>query len=1001
LKPFLRSPLPVVSIVLITFTVLSITTVFMSATSLITNITSNLSELTKWELAGSKYGSSLPFIAHKPEEKPAEYISVYDGVRASGEALERLSGDSRISRYVVLQVIAPYVQINYSNEILNPGISRVTSVLTYLTVIVLYGVKLSDLGISQDAVLSSEVLSILNVTLDVVNEANATKVNLLNLLLEGLNYTTEYSRDLSNLLDELRGISCLEIYATQFHGLCVASNPLSMIKSFLIFDSSTFEKVGIARLGFFKDRLRLLNVYIEYYTLDVLAFIDLKAESYFNPASIQGSLENARVIADDLRSSLNFLRLTNAPLQEVLSNYQVIETAFRVSSVTGVLPAFIALIVVLRPISEMLVLSVRRVFGLMRVRGISQVAVKKWFYAVLLFSLVGGLCLGLLASYVLAVSYFRLYDPTQILLDPVILVILAILLAVELLILARRISRVASSIPPAETLKTTLIPESLLEPTKMGGSGWFSVGVGLYFVITGITNYSATRILATSLAGASGGVNVALVIVLAIIASIELLLKPFAPAIAAYGFVKLYMINHEKFWDFLHGTILSRSSLALPSKSLALTIRRRVTPILVLVAFSTSVMTQTIIYSDSMNFLVDSATRASAGSNYLLKKDLKIALTPNTTLREVLNTNPSTRDILNENQDNVSGILVFPAWECVKSGTSYYCGVGSLIVVPNPDTFLKNTYWYDEWSLRGSLSNSIKEVTLEGKIIVVREPTSVMLTHADLRNMSVSLITPSYSAVLSPEVIDVWGSFSGSPNMDVLLGHPSLVAGGWILDLPNLTEALYVVPELGTNYTALTVYVYSFSKSVAEELVNKSFTLVKSLEDLEKDPLVRIAKSLITSAGGSSETYLVFMLLSAGIAVIVAYVVALETGKTALLMRVRGLTPSGMLKLNSLYWFTVIATSVVLGVVVGLALGVSDLNAYTSPSGLSASITYLFTQLLGFRRLQLGSGVLRIVVSPTLVLTTLLTSLLVPLIPIMTIQLVYRGQVRERFIEVR
>ena len=996
MKPFLRSPLPIVGVVLVAFTVLSITTVFLSATSLITLVMSNIGELVKWELAGSKYGSQSFFIVGGGL---GEYASVNEGVKASEDALERLSGDSRVSSYVVVQLIAPF--INYSIETPDPNIPRVSSVLSSLNVIVLYGVRLRDLGISNDAVLSSDVVDALNITVDVINETSVTKVNLLNLLFDGLDYTTKYSRDLSNLLDELRGITCLEIYATQFYRSCVATNPLLITMNFIIFDSSTFEEVGVSRLDLFMNRLKILGINIEYYTLDVLAFIDLKTESYFNPASIQGSLENARAIADDLRGSLNFVRLTNAPLQEVLGNYQAVETAFRLSSVTGVLPAFVALVVVLRPISEMLVLSVRRVFGLMRVRGISQVVVRRWFYGVLLFSLVSGLCLGLLASYVLAVSYFRVYDPAQVLLDPVILVMLAALLAIELLTLAKRISQAASNIPPAETLKTTLIPESLLEPTKMGGSGWFSVGVGLYFVVTGLTNYSATRILTTSLISTSGNVNVALVVVLAIIAAIELLLKPFAPAIAAYGFVKLYMINHEKFWDFLHRTILSRSSLALPSKSVALTIRRRVTPILVLIAFSTSIMTQTIMYSDSMNFLVDSATRASVGSDFLLKKDLRIALAPNTTLREVLNTNSSTRDILNQSRDNTSTILVFSVWASVTSGSSSYCCAGYLIVVPDPDAFLRTTYWYDEWSLRGDLSNSVKEITSEGKIIVVTEPTSTMLARIDLRNVSVSLITPAHLVVLSPEVIDVWAFFPGSPNMDVTLGHPVLVTGDWILDLPNFTEALYVVPGSGINYAALTVYVYSSSKSVVEGLVNEGFTLVKSLENLEKDPLVKIARSLMTSAGGSSETYLVFMLLSAGIAAVVAYVVALETSKTALLMRVRGLTPSGMLKLNSLYWFTVIVTSVILGVVVGLALGISDLNTYASPSGLSSSIMYLFTQLLGFRRLQLGSGVLRITVSPTLVLATLPTSVLIPIIPILTIQLVYRGQVRERFIEVR
>ncbi len=995
MKPFLRSPLLVVGVVLIVFTVLSVTTVFLSTTSLIADIASSISELIKWELVGSKYGFpdfSTPGFSISGEQ-PTENVSVDEGVRASKEILEKLSSDARISNFVIIQIIRPHINYSDLNKVKDPHLLRLMPVL------VLYGIRLSDLGISQDAVLSGVAVSSLNVTLDVVSDTNITKVNLLNLLFDGLNYTTKPSRELNDLLDGLREITCLESYSTQFYYSCSVYNPLLGIKSPLIYDSSTFEYVGLDHLKLIKDRLRILNISVDYHTRYVLVFIDLKTESYFNPASIQGSLENARVVAHDLRDSLGLARLTNEPLQEVLGRYQIFETTFRISSVTSVVPAFVALVLVLQPISEMLVLSVRRVFGLMRVRGISRRVVRKWFYGVLLFSLVGGLCLGLLASYVLAISYFRLHSPMQVLLDPVILIVLAVLLAIELLILARKISRVSSGIPPAETLKTTLVPESLLEPMKMGIFGWFSVGVGLYFIITGITSYSASRILATSLIDGSGDINVVLIVLLVIGALIESLLKPFAPAIAVYGFVKLYMINHEKFWDLLHKSVLSKSTLALPSKSIALTIRRRVAPVLVLLAFSTSVMTQTVLYGDSMSALIDSATRASAGSNYLLRKSLIIYLTNNThntTLRELLNANHYVLNIISRNYENTSIILVLSPIGVFKSDSTLIASVGDLAIVLNPDTFLQNTYWYNEWSLRGNLSNSFKEISLKNKTIAVFNRRFL----TDFKNVSVHLtrLRRPYSSPptdsFSFEVIDVWVSFPGGQ----YLTHPTaLIAGDWMLDVPNLTESLL---DIGSNFIALAIYAYSLSKADAEELISEGFMLVESLEDLENDPLVRVARSLMTSAGGSSGTYVIFMLLSAGIAAIVAYVVAVETSKTALLMRVRGLTPLGMLKLNSLYWFVIVATSVVLGVVVGSALGISDLNIYASPIGFD-SPTLLFSQLLGSRGVYLGLGALRVVVSPVLVLAILLVSVLIPLVPILTIQLVYRGHVRERFIEVR
>jgi hypothetical protein len=981
LKPFLKSPLPIVSIVLITFTVLAVTTVFLSATSLVTNIGINIGRMIKWELAGSKYSSyGSPRIILEPESLPEEYVSVNEGFEISKEVAERLSSDSRISDYIVIQIIL----------IKSPERSLIP--LMELSIIVLHGIKLSDLGVSQDAAIDGSITNYLNNTL-------------INLLLGGLNYTT-YSEDLSKLLEGLRGIPCLEFYEERFYRTCVVYNPLSLFKASTLFviDSSTFEKVGLSHLNKVKDRFKALNVSVDFYTMNVLVFVDLRSESYFNPASIQGSLENAKAIAEDLKNSLDFESFSNTPLRSVLSNYQFIETAFRVSSVAGVLPAFVALVAVLRPISEMLVLSVRRAFGLMRIRGVSQSVVRRWFYGILLISLIAGFGLGLLVSYVLAVSYFKIYDPLQVLLDPIILSMLAILLAIEVLILARRISRTSSSISPAETLKTTLIPESLLEPVRMSTSGWFSVGVGLYFIITGITNYSATRILTTGMVGGPSNVNIALIIVLAIVAMFESLLKPFAPAIAVYGFIKLYIVNHERFWDILHRSMLSRSSLALPSKSIALTIRRRVTPILVLLAFSTSVMTQTLIYGESMNSLVDSAIKASAGSDFLLSKSLSIVLTPNKTLREVLNEYSDTQKVLNgwESIDNSSSILAFEVYGSVRGTSMHYCCLLTLIVVPDPNTFLRNTYWYDEWSLRGSFSESLNEVLSEGRVVLVRDSASFTIpAGSDLKDLSVYLTaSPQQDVMLVPEVVDVWSGFPGIPGISPRAF--AIVAGSWVLDVPNFTKVLYTVPFMGGDerFTAH-VYVYSLSSSVSEELINGGFTVVKSLKDLRSDPEVEIVRSLLTSTGGSSETYLIFMILSAGIAAVVAYVVALETGRTALLLRVRGLTPSKTLKLNALYWLTVTATSVLLGSVVGLALGLSDLNAYGTSGGLGASLTYMFSYLLGLKGLQLSLGVLRVAIPPVLILTTLLAFVLLSLIPITTIQLVYRGQVRERFIEVR
>ncbi|MEO3993982.1 MAG: hypothetical protein QN229_06750 [Desulfurococcaceae archaeon TW002] len=77
-------------------------------------------------------------------------------------------------------------------------------------------------------------------------------------------------------------------------------------------------------------------------------------------------------------------------------------------------------------------------------------------------------------------------------------------------------------------------------------------------------------------------------------------------------------------------------------------------------------------------------------------------------MRELLNTNHEVLNILSKNYENMSIILVFPVWSSVRSGSAELKKGGSLAIVLNPDTFLQNTYWYNEWSLRRDLSNSLR-----------------------------------------------------------------------------------------------------------------------------------------------------------------------------------------------------------------------------------------------------------------------------------------------------
>lgn len=1009
MKPFLKSPLPIVASTLILFTVLTISVVFLSAVSLASAVMSSLGEVVKWELAGAKY-NTLASVASYRQETPATLISIEEGVSVSSRITDELSSDSRVSRLVVAQVIASSLEAYEGGSTTTDQLSILKEFIPY--VVVLHNVRLSELGVQSGVALDRGVLS-LNRTVKLPINNVTVSLNLLDLLYSGLEHEfVEDSEELKELLDELYGIYCLQFSVSQFFVQCTGYNLLAFIPPVqkLIFDERSFNDVGLIYMKSLRSKLGSLNIDLTFYTYDVFVFIDLKSESYFNPASVQGSLENAGAIANELRSSLGFEVLSNAPLQNIASRYSTVETAFRISSVAGVIPAFIVLLMVLQPISEMLVLGMRRVYGLMRIRGVSRSLTRRWFYSVLAVSLVVGLVLGMGLSYVLGLTYFRIPSPQAIIADPVILGVTAILITVEVVILARKIAGISSKISPSEAMKTTLIPEGLLQPMRMGGSGWFSVAAGAYFIVTGLSGYSATTVLASSMVGGAGNINIALIIILAILSTFESLIKPFAPALAAYGFVKLYVINHERFWDVLHRSLLSRSGLALPSKSMALSVRRRVAPVLVLLAFSVCVMTQSLISSDSTQFLFDSALNASVGSEFLLKKELQVNLSSGGSLRHVLDSLQGDAVRFDGLDREASAIISINVWSVIEDEDSIYKSVNNLVVIRNATSFLSSTYWYDEWSQAGDFSKAIRDAGLNGNAVIVMQPQQVVIGGLrarvslarvpQYRNVSAVLATPeTYTPESVLNVIDVVAGFPGAPNIGFRQTY-SIVVGDWILDRAELLSSMYVVGVGGVNKSTVTIFVYTLSNSTASELIDEGFSLVKSADSVRRDATVNLARSLMVSSGGLSQASVVFMLLSAGIAVTVAYTIAVETSRAALLMRVRGLSPSGTFKLNLLYWFTVVTSAVLLGSLVGLALSLSDLTTYSTSIG-GTSIIYLFSQLLGGEGLYINLGVLRFVTSPMLVTVTVLVLTVASLVPALTTQLVYRGRVRERFIEVR
>lgn len=731
--------------------------------------------------------------------------------------------------------------------------------------------------------------------------------------------------------------------------------------------------------------------------------VAFKPEAYVNPVSAQATLDRLQVVASDIGREVNASSVSTYRAYEKLQGYQMFETTAKLMIVIGLVPPIMIVLIAANPIAESIILSMRKQVGLLRLRGAGPGMLKKEFAATTAVTGVAGFLAGAAVTYTVVATVFGDMGPVVArvtLTDPVIVAIAVVITGIVLAYTARKARKVIAEMPPTEAIKTTLTPEELLKPLKVGGLGWFSIIIGLYFVVTGYLGWSATSTLFNYIMGSGGQPNIGVFIVLVILAMIEGVLKPFAPILLAYGIAKYVAVNYDKIMEKVaRSGVLGE--LTFVGKGLIGVMKRRVTAILVLTIFTVSVLAQTYVSTTANETLLNSAMLTSLGNEYGAYVDL------------MMNSSTGLSSLSKYIAGTGCGAYIALV---VNIRVETESAIAVLVIVPNPDALLSNSAWFPQWSRPDPFDAALRRVSDSEVMALLKMGSLTMSTRVGLGD-TVSLVSrfdnnksinvtiaeetdgfPGYGLVRSTpyRVGSTLITRSGVSNI-IVAGSPMAER----LDNIGFLSSGFVirVVALGDNNDTVSACI----AGIKEEAVGLGMSPIAEnylyVGDLRlSDPFLGGSLSMAQSSLSITQA-VVLIGLAVAFSVILSWSVTKEVIRVYLLLRVRGASAKDIARIGAIKWATLTVVAVALGLFVGGALGkgaVSSLGSLTSMVPLSA-VTSSGSSIA----INLGQGVATPYIPVEGWAIVGATAAALTLFPLAITLKVFRGAVRERFIEVR
>lgn len=720
----------------------------------------------------------------------------------------------------------------------------------------------------------------------------------------------------------------------------------------------------------------------------VVALVDLKPSTYLNPASISASIATARAVIKDLGGEVGFKIASTYPMERKLSAFTGLESVMRIGIVFGLVPVALILIAAIPSVSESAILSVRRVIALVRLRGASPGRLKRWIWVATLGSGIVGFLAACGASWLIAgVAYGNYSLALDVLTDPVFLAASIVLTVITLSYLAWKAGKVAAALPPKESLKTTLTPEALLEPLKMGKLGWFCLIVGLYFVVTGFAGFSAQTALMNAFM--SGHAGLGTIIGLIILATVESIFKPFAPVMLAYGFAKLVTVHYDAVVGKVMSAATAGGKYGLVAKGLAMVMRRRAAATMMLAVFALTLMTQALILTSASQSALSTSVAASIGAEVIGVKHM-FGAWPDSVV-SALKKAPGVTE---------GWSATALGWDGGVSINSTVVEVG-VIIVPDPEKLLRNTYWYAEWGVGKSFDDALLNSLKPGEALYISPQQATFIPSGQSLNIGdvVDVCVDAECRVMIKDV-KIAGVVRGFPGKPYLapssVGRSAIVLGPWALK--SLSEEAGKAAAKGEQplYPDFRVVVFTMDPSKASVLASKGYTVVK-LRDVTSSPQYRLTELVFGGSTSSLAEASVILALSTVVAVMVAWTVSKEVSKVYVLLRLRGVSSGGITKVNLLQWGITSLIAALVGVAAGGALG---LGATSTIVG-SGAQSMVMSLMIGGTGVDPTLGVVRVTIPAWGAALMSVVTLTLMLVPALVSIRAYRGVLKERFIEVR
>ena len=732
--------------------------------------------------------------------------------------------------------------------------------------------------------------------------------------------------------------------------------------------------------------------------------VSIKPEAYVNPASAQATLDRLHRIAAELGEKAGAVIVSTYNADSEIRDYQAFESVGRLFMVFGLVPSILVVLIAANPIAESVILSMRKQVGLLRLRGAGPGMLRSEFAVTTLLTGVAGFMAGAGLTYAVVSAVFGRSGPgiaRITLTDPVILGITAFLTGVVLAYTARRARKVIAELPPSEAIKTTLTPEELLKPLRVGGLGWFAIITGLYFVVTGYLGWSATTAMLNYMVSTSGPPNIGLFIVLVILAMFEGFLKPFAPILLAYGIAKYVAVNYDKIMERVaRSGVLGE--LTFVGKGLIGVMRRRVTAILILTIFTVSVLAQTYISTTAGETLLNSAIVSSLGNEYGAFLDLR------------MNSSTGVGELSNYLAGTGCGAAIgIQTLANLGGGTS----PAVLVIVPNPESFLSNSVWYPSWSWPDPFDEALKGLGSTNVMFLAGTtpfiglgPKGVGVGNVTTIESWVTNVSISVSIAEETKGFPGYGLLSASPTQGLIEVGPGASVTPLIIAGPSiasvLDDSLFLAPGsrlrvvvVGDDNSTVSSCIEGLKSAVkgfGMEPVGEGYVYVGDLEVAEAMP----GSTMFLSQASVSITQAVILIgLAVAFSVILSWSVTKEVIRVYLLLRVRGASARDIARIGAVKWGLLAAVAVALGLFVGGALGRGTVS--TSMTGLSLlSISAVASNGVTMP-VNLEQGVMTPYIPPEGWAIVAATAAALTAFPLVITLRVFRGAVREKFIEVR